>query len=67
MVFSTEFTAFTKKEKRTKKERKAAAADSLTSYTTLLFIPIRSGEGAAHAASNPEERPKKPARYGKTL
>jgi hypothetical protein len=32
MVFSTESTAFTKKEKRTKKERKAAAANSLISY-----------------------------------
>ena len=47
MVFSTESTAFTKKEKRTKKERKAAAADSLTAYINLALYTYKGlgGEG----------------------
>jgi hypothetical protein len=52
MVFSTESTAFTKKEKRTKKERKAAAADSLTSYTNLAPYTYKGrvrGQDRAHS------------------
>jgi hypothetical protein len=42
MVFSTESTAFTKKEKRTKKERKAATAtQSLTSHINLALYTYK--------------------------
>lgn len=41
MVFSTESTAFTKKEKRTKKERKAAATQSLTSHINLALYTYK--------------------------
>jgi len=42
MIFSTESTAFTKKEKRTKKERKAATTTHSSLLTsTSLFISIR--------------------------